>query len=108
VLAGGTWTYTLNNAAVQFLDAGETASDSITYTADDGVTQQTITVTINGAEDAPVIGGVFVGTVTEDGTQTASGALSISDADTSDNPIEFADQGATAGANNYGSFVLAG
>ncbi|MDO8742370.1 MAG: VCBS domain-containing protein, partial [bacterium] len=43
---------------------------------------QTITVTINGAEDAPVIGGVVIGTVAEDGTQTASGTLTIADADT--------------------------
>ena len=39
----------------------------------------------------------------EDGTQTASGGLTISDVDTSDNPISFADQGATAGVNGYGT-----
>ena len=40
-LTGGTWTYSLNNAhaAVQGLDAGETLSDSITFTASDGSTQ---------------------------------------------------------------------
>ncbi|MEG4235477.1 retention module-containing protein, partial [Microcoleus sp. Pol11C3] len=107
VLSGGSWTYTLNNAAVQFLDAGQSATDSITYTASNGSTQ-TITVTINGAEDAAVIGGVFVGTVAEDGTATASGALTISDVDTNDQPVSFANVASTAGANGYGSFVLSG
>src|SRR5690606_39026084 len=107
MLTGGTWTYTLNNTAVQFLDASESVTDSITYTATDGSTQ-TITVTINGSEDSAVIGGVTTGTVAEDGTQTASGALTITDADSNDNPVEFADQAATVGDNGYGSFVLTG
>src|SRR5690606_29382086 len=107
MLTGGTWTYTLNNTAVQFLDASESVTDSITYTATDGSTQ-TITVTINGSEDTAVIGGVTTGTVAEDGTQTASGALTITDADSNDNPVEFADQAATVGDSGYGSFVLTG
>ena len=53
-LVGGAWTYTLDNDAVQSLDAGQTVSDSITFTATDGSTQ-TVTVTITGAEDVPVI-----------------------------------------------------
>ena len=39
-------------------------------------------MTINGAADTPAIGGVSAGTVAEDGTQTASGTLTITDADT--------------------------
>ncbi|MDP1611155.1 MAG: retention module-containing protein, partial [Sulfuritalea sp.] len=89
VLSGGAWTYTLDNAAVQFLDAGQSTTDSHTYTATDGSTR-TVTVTINGAEDAPVLGGVVIGTVAEDGTQTAGGTLTISDVDTLDNPLSFA------------------
>ena len=52
-LTAGTWTYTLNNAhaSVQALDVGESLTDSYTFTASDGSTQ-TVTVTINGAEDA--------------------------------------------------------
>src|SRR5688572_19532079 len=109
VLSGGTWTYTLNNAApaVQALDAGQSVTDSITYTASNGSTQ-TITVTVNGAEDAPVIGGVFIGTVAEDGTASASGALTISDIDTLDQPVSFANVASTVGGNGYGSFVLSG
>ena len=89
-LTAGTWTYTLNNAhaAVQALDVGESLTDIHTFTASDGSTQ-VVTITINGAEDAPVIGGTSTGTVAEDGTLTANGALTITDVDTSDNPISF-------------------
>ena len=61
-LTAGAWTYTLNNAhaAVQALDAGESLTDIHTFTASDGSTQ-VVTITINGAEDAPVIGGTTTG-----------------------------------------------
>ena len=55
--AAGTWTYTLNdnNAAVQALNASSTPlTDTFTVTTVDG-TAQTVTVTIHGANDAPVI-----------------------------------------------------
>ena len=44
-----TWTYTLDQSTVQELDAGDTVTDTITYTAPDGVAQQ-VTVTISGDE----------------------------------------------------------
>ena len=52
--AAGEWTYTLddNNAAVQALNAGETLTDTFTATTVDG-TEQLVTITINGANDAP-------------------------------------------------------
>ena len=52
--AAGLWTYTLddNNAAVQALNAGETLTDTFTATTVDA-TQQLVTITINGADDAP-------------------------------------------------------
>ena len=80
-LTGGTWTYTLDQSTVQDLDAGDTVTDTITYTAPDGVDQQ-VTVTITGTNDDSVIGG----DVTGDGdrgnpgdTETASGTLTVSD-----------------------------
>ena len=108
-LTGGTWTYTLNNAhaAVQALDAGETLTDTHTFTATDGSTQ-IVTITINGTEDAPVIGGTSTGSVTEDGTLTANGTLTITDVDTSDNPISFPDEASTLGDNGYGNYALTG
>ena len=52
--AAGVWTYTLddNNATVQALNAGETLTDTFTATTVDG-TEQLVTITINGANDAP-------------------------------------------------------
>jgi hypothetical protein len=38
-----------------------------------------VTVTINGSEDAAVIGGTATGTVAEDGTPSASDTLTITD-----------------------------
>ena len=40
-------------------------------------TQQAITITINGTDDVPSIGGEVLGTVTEDEFLSASGQLNI-------------------------------
>ncbi|MCP5421404.1 MAG: cadherin domain-containing protein [Chromatiaceae bacterium] len=105
--AAGNWQYAADNtqAAIQQLDAGENLVDNFTVSTADGTTQG-LTITLDGAEDAPVLGGTTSGAVAVDGAQTASGNLTISDADTSDNPIGFADVGSVAGDNGYGSFVL--
>ncbi len=71
-LASGTWTYTLDQSAVQDLDAGDTVTDSITYTATDD-TQQTITVTITGANDAPVLDASATPTLTAIAEDIADG-----------------------------------
>ena len=77
-LTGGTWTYTLDQTAVQDLDAGDVVNDTITYTATDGSTQQ-ITVTITGTDDGSVISGTVTGAVTEgnvgDAPVTATGSI---------------------------------
>ncbi len=108
VLTGGTWTYTLDQSAVQDLDAGDMVTDTITYTASDGNTQQ-ITVTITGTDDTSVITGTVTGAVNEgnigDAPVTATGSISISDVDADDTPT-IADQASTVGDNAYGSFVL--
>ncbi|WP_262692959.1 beta strand repeat-containing protein [Kordiimonas aestuarii] len=108
-LSAGTWTYTLDQSAVQDLDADDTVADTITYTASDGTATQQITVTINGAEDASEVSGTFSGDVNEgdlgDSAVTASGSLTINDVDADDSP-SFSDQGATTGDNSYGTFAL--
>ena len=102
--AAGNWTYTAqaDNAAIQALGAGETLIDTVTVSSVDG-TQQNITITITGTNDAAVIGGGDTGGVIEDGgaTEAVSGALSISDADTGE---ELFTAGVAAGA--YGSLII--
>ena len=58
--AGGNYTYALNNAlpAVQGLGVGEKLTDTFTFKVSDGhggTASNTLTVTINGANDAPVL-----------------------------------------------------
>src|SRR5205085_1689583 len=86
----GAWGYTLNNAAgnVQSLTAGEVVHDTLTVSSADSTASQVINVAITGSNDVPVIGGVHVGSVTEDVSVVAdkistSGALSIADVDQS-------------------------
>ena len=87
------WDYTLANAAVQFLGAGETITLSfdVTVTDDSGALNnsdtQTVTLTITGANDAPVLTVDQTGGVTEDAANpnlTDTGALSFTDADLND------------------------
>ena len=110
VLTGGTWTYTLDQSAVQNLDAGDVVNDTITYTATD-LSTQVITVTITGTDDVSVISGTVTGAVNEgnvgDAPVTATGSISISDADDDDSPT-FNDVASTVGDNAYGAFVLTG
>uniref|UniRef100_UPI00399C7F82 VCBS domain-containing protein n=1 Tax=Legionella donaldsonii TaxID=45060 RepID=UPI00399C7F82 len=108
--ANGVWTYTANNAqtTIQQLGAGQTLTDSFTATSADGSASQTVTVTIQGTNDVPVIAGVSTGTVTEDtaltsGNLTKSGTLTIADVDAGQS--SFIAQPSVAGT--YGTFTLA-
>ena len=58
--ANGNWTYTADNSqtAIQQLGAGQSITDSFTAVSSDGTASQLVTVTINGTNDVPVIGGV--------------------------------------------------
>ncbi|WP_417457102.1 DUF4347 domain-containing protein [Kordiimonas sp.] len=105
-LTAGEWTYTLDQSAVQDLDDGDTVTDTITFTATDD-TEQQITVTITGTDDEAEVSGAFTGRVSTTGDATASGALTISDADEDDTPA-FSDVTSTAGDNGYGTFELTG
>ena len=110
--ADGSWTYTADNSqtAIQQLGAGQSLTDSFTAVSSDGTNSQLVTVTINGTNDVPVIGGVHTGAVTEDvnvvaGNLATTGALTIADVDAGQS--NFAVQAATAGSNGYGTFTLA-
>ena len=76
--SNGTYIYTLNNAdpAVNALRAGQTLTDSYTYTLTDGdgsTTTAVLNITINGSNDVPVDGDE-TNTVTEDTTLTVPAA----------------------------------
>ena len=104
----GDWTYSADNtqSAIQSLAAGATLNDSFTATSFDGSASQTVTVTITGTNDVPVIGGVATGGVAEDAdptTLSTGGSLTITDTDNGES--SFVAQASVAGT--YGTFTLA-
>ena len=90
--ANGAWTYTVNNGqlAVQQLGAGQSLTDSFTAVSLDGSASQTISVTINGTNDNPVIGAVTFAPasgLTETNTAlSTAGTVAFSDVDLNDTP----------------------
>src|SRR5207237_491150 len=87
-----TWTYTVADAAVEYLAAGQTKLESFTITLDDqhgGFITKQIDVTITGTNDAPVITAQdLVGAVTEQvtpaGNLSDSGVITFNDVDLTD------------------------
>ncbi|MEZ8696474.1 VCBS domain-containing protein, partial [Vibrio lentus] len=79
----GAWTYDLDNTnpTVQALGKGATATDTITVHSADGTSHQ-VTITVNGTNDAAVIGGTNSGAVTEESQLQTSGTLTVTDVDT--------------------------
>ena len=94
--ASGTvgWTYTIDEAAAQYLAAGQTVTETYTVEVDDGhggTASQLVTIDITGTNDAPVISAAdsdISGSASEgDGNaaaRTTSGTIAFSDVDTSD------------------------
>ncbi|WP_407117244.1 VCBS domain-containing protein [Bradyrhizobium sp. LMG 9283] len=78
--ANGAYSYSVANDLVQYLGQDETRDEIFTVKALDGTTKD-VTFTIHGVNDAADIGGPAQHDVTEDGQLTASGQLSVSDAD---------------------------
>src|SRR5207253_2709976 len=71
------WTYTVADAATDYLAAGQTATESFTVTIADGhsgTVDQTVTITVTGTNEAPTVT-AFSGdsSVTEDGGLVGSG-----------------------------------
>nr|WP_249810728.1 VCBS domain-containing protein [Bradyrhizobium sp. 17] len=103
--ANGTYTYSVANAATQYLGAGDTKVDTFTVTSLDG-TQKQISFTIHGINDAAVIGVPTVHDVTEDAATPviyATGTVSITDADQGESAFQPTLQ---AGNGNLGALVM--
>jgi VCBS repeat-containing protein len=113
----GNGTYSYNpNGAFESLGAGETATDSFTYTVSDGFggsDTATVTITVNGANDAPVAtndaaavtvgGAAAVGNVITDGTPDSDpegDVLTVTEI------AGYAVSGATSFVSAYGTFVI--
>src|SRR2546429_7846610 len=80
--ASAPWPYTTISGP-DGLAAGQTVTDSFTVTTADG-TSQVVTVTINGTDDATVIGGVASATITEtNAVLSTGGQLTSADPDSS-------------------------
>ena len=82
------WDFEVDNAAIQYLAAGEVVSQTYTVTVDDGqggTVSQTVTVTITGANDGPTITTATAsGAVVEDGVVATSGQIAFADIDLRD------------------------
>ncbi|UVK97490.1 VCBS domain-containing protein [Pseudomonas sp. B21-048] len=107
--ANGTvnWTYTLNNAAAQYLAQGQTVTETYVVTINDGhgsTTTQNVTITIAGTNDqVQITSGVQAGDAEEDsGDYAADGSITFTDVDL----IDTHSVTVTPGASGYlGSFT---
>ena len=98
----GVWTYALANGttAVQELGGSTPVIDTLAVRSVDGTTQN-IDITINGTNDGATIGPVDTGSVTEDDPTTATGTLSITDADAGEEAFN-----AETVPGSFGSLVI--
>ena len=86
------WTYTVADNATDYLAFGQTATETFTVTIDDGhggTVDQSVTITVHGTNEGPVISLVTTDSASTTQTETnagltASGTLTVTDADLSD------------------------
>ena len=97
----GAWTYTTDTAHNEFV-AGQTYTDTLTVISADGTTS-TITVNIQGTNDAAVIAAPVVNLTETDAVLSTGGTVAITDVDS---PATFIAQTNVAGSNGYGHFNL--
>ena len=111
--AGGvmTWNYSVAASAVEYLAAGQPKVETFTITLDDGhggTVDRTISVTITGTNDAPVVAATDVtGAVTElvtpGGNLTDSGTIAFTDVDLTD--VHLISPAVTASAGALGALT---
>jgi VCBS repeat-containing protein len=76
------WTYTVADADVEYLEAGETVTETFTVTVSDGnggTVDQTVTVVITGANDAPTANNDTINVAA--GTPATGNVITSSDTD---------------------------
>ncbi|WP_315903710.1 retention module-containing protein [Pseudomonas citronellolis] len=98
--ADGTWSYTADSAYNE-LSVGQSLTDTFTVTSADGTTSS-VTVTIDGTNDAAVITGAQVSINETNAPISTGGQLTVTDVDS---PATFIEQTNVAG--QYGHFTLA-
>ncbi|WP_222593961.1 VCBS domain-containing protein [Vibrio superstes] len=107
----GNWTFTANNQHhdIQALGVGDTLTEVVTVTSKDGTAHQDITITINGKNDIPTIGGSSTGGVKEDATSPTletSGQLTIRDIDAGESAFKTDADSITQGSDTWGGLTL--
>ena len=99
----GAWSYTLDNGKAQSLGADDSATETLTVTSLDGTATQTITATVQGANDMAVISGDAAAEVSEDSDNyVVTGKLEVADADDGESAFQAASAESLQG--QYGSF----
>ncbi|TRW99875.1 VCBS domain-containing protein [Candidatus Methylobacter oryzae] len=108
VNADGSYSFAVNADALNALAAGEneTVSFNVVVTDEHGAKSgvQTITYNLVGANDTAEISGAATGDVTEDGTLTANGTLTVADRDHDQSAFAAVDANALHGT--YGDFTF--
>lgn len=102
----GSFTFA-TNGAFNSLAGGQSENVSFQFTVIDSTglvsaVPGTVTIKVNGANDAATITGTTTGTVFEDGVLTVTGALAVSDPDTGQSLTQVQ----TGIATQYGSFTI--
>ncbi|WP_337660659.1 VCBS domain-containing protein, partial [Anderseniella sp. Alg231-50] len=115
------WTYLISDQDIDFLGANDVVELSFEVTIDDGnggVVTDTVIITVTGSNDEPVItSAAQAGTVTEtadvpSGTDAdpddATGTISFTDVDLSDNPSAGHDGGTVSASTLANGYTLTG
>ncbi|MFM5511200.1 VCBS domain-containing protein [Aeromonas rivipollensis] len=110
ITAAGTWTYEVANAAVQYLGAGDTRVETFEVSSVDGTATETVTVTITGTNDAPVLSIPTAASITDtaanDTYPDITGTLAASDVDLTDT-LTYGISGGVAGSYFSGAYDVA-
>lgn len=100
----GAWTYHVDSSTVQSLDGESSVTDTLTVTSADGTAHRDIVISIDGADDAASFSGDVSGHLVEDAADTASGVLTVHDADSGQD--HFQAVGSAALVGHYGQFTF--